>query len=492
MQLNDLLDGLTTQPIPNINVGSLSNNSQQLVAGCLFLAEQGLNSHGLDYLTLADCEMVSAVVYQSGYDIGRFSHYHHKFIAVDHLNEKISEIGRRFYHPRFMQALIGITGTNGKTSVSQFIAQLANYGVIGTMGYGHPSALTALTHTTPDALTLQHILAILAEDYHGVAMEVSSHALALNRVNAVDFEIAVFTNLSQDHLDFHADMEDYYAAKSTLFDFPQIHTAVIQVDDDYGYRLGKRLQQAGKRVLAFGQKTSVETFANYVRIDSIQLSQQGIAGQWCVHLDGISKMINYQTPVWGAFNVDNILAAVLALYAAGESLSQLLNAVPQLSGVMGRIEPIKIGDDKTVIIDYAHTPDALANVLCSLREHHPQRLLVVFGCGGDRDKGKRPLMAEAVNQYADIGIITDDNPRSESSEAIIADMLAGDIDRSRFQVIASRRRAIREALNQLCRGDILLIAGKGHEDYQVIGTQKVHFSDHEVLQTWLEEHRENL
>lgn len=224
MKLNTLLDNLPKVEIPDklkdLSVDSVVNDSRQIVSGSVFLAEQGLSSHGLDYLQKTQCDHVVAVLYQPPYDLSRFDHVVEKFIAVENLNQFTGQIAKTFYPASFTLPTIGVTGTNGKTSVTNFIAQLADYGIVGTMGYGRPTALTALSHTTPDALSLQRILADLSQQVSGVAMEVSSHALSLNRVNAVDFNVAVFTNLSQDHLDFHKDLDDYMAAKATLFDFP--------------------------------------------------------------------------------------------------------------------------------------------------------------------------------------------------------------------------------------------------------------------------------
>ncbi|MBS9782169.1 MAG: UDP-N-acetylmuramoyl-L-alanyl-D-glutamate--2,6-diaminopimelate ligase, partial [Gammaproteobacteria bacterium] len=337
------------------------------------------------------------------------------------------------------------------------------------------------------ALSVQKILANLSNGFSGVAMEVSSHALALHRVSAVDFSVAVFTNLSQDHLDFHADMDDYFNAKAELFAFDSVKVAVINADDDYGYRLAQMAEKNGKRVLAFGRNERIKEFAEYIAVSDVKLSSQGISAKLSINLADTKMDAVLQAPVWGGFNVDNVLASVLALYGSGQSLADLLTKTKTLHGVNGRIDPIHLGDDKMAIIDYSHTPDALDNVLASLREHTDKKIYAVFGCGGDRDKKKRPLMAEAVNRGADIGIVTDDNPRTENSADIIADILTGDIDKNRFEVVANRRDAIRFALDTMSSGDIVLIAGKGHEDYQIIGKEKIHFSDHEVVREWLSE-----
>lgn len=506
IKLNKLLQCCSDASLPEKlslqTVSCLVNDSRQLVSGCVFLAARGLSSHALDHLTAEQYQTAAAIVYEPDYDISRFTGNtanKGKFIAVADLHRHIGTIARQFYNPRhkpqFSAPLIGVTGTNGKTSMSQFIAQLADYACIGTMGYGRPNHLAELAHTTPDALQMQKILAELSSQVSGVAMEVSSHALVLHRVDAVAFDIAVFTNLSQDHLDFHADIEDYFQAKAKLFQRDSVKTAIINTDDEHGFRLAMHCQAEGKRVIAFGKNSRCQRFIDNVHIESINLSQRGISADLSLHFNDITTSQTLLAPIWGSFNVYNIIAALLALQASGKDINTLLKQVQHLQGVKGRIEHIDLGEDKTAIIDYAHTPDALQNTLLSLREHMrahtekhfmpPGKIYTVFGCGGDRDKAKRPLMAEAVNTYSDFGIITDDNPRTEKSQAIIEDMLAGDIERIRFQIIPSRRAAILFGLTRLQRNDVLLIAGKGHEDYQIIGTEKTPFSDHDIVTGWL-------
>ncbi|PIE45659.1 MAG: UDP-N-acetylmuramoyl-L-alanyl-D-glutamate--2,6-diaminopimelate ligase [Gammaproteobacteria bacterium] len=470
-----------------IEVSALVNDTRHIQSGCVFLAEKGLTSHALDYLSEENCRKTAAVVYQPDYDIHRFGDAVDRFIAVNNLNCFINLLSQRFFAPVFAKPLIGITGTNGKTSISQFIAQLADYGVIGTMGYGRLNALTPLSHTTPDALSVSAILKELSLQVAGVAMEVSSHALALHRVDALDFKIAVFTNLTQDHLDFHDSMDDYFASKAKLFDYSSVETVVINVDDVYGRQLAQRCQNKAKRVLAFGQKNAVCHFDEYVQIQSVQLSSEGLQISLFVHIAERPSHYAVFAPIWGEFNAYNIVAALLALYAAGESLPVLLMKVAELRGVLGRMDPIALGNHRTAIIDYAHTPGALASTLKGLRQQVKGQIYTVFGCGGDRDRTKRPLMAQAANQFSDFVIVTDDNPRTEQSEVIIADILAADVDLNRFKTIASRRQAIRFGLSLLAQDDVLLIAGKGHEDYQIIGSEKTHFSDYEVVQEWLHE-----
>lgn len=494
MQIKQLLNSLDDINIPTAladkAVTALVNDSRNIVSGCVFLAEQGLSSHALDYLTLEQCELVAAIVYQPNYDLTQFESagFGDKFIAIPKLNQKVSLIGRDYYQPVFAQSLIGVTGTNGKTSITHFVAQLADYGVIGTMGYGDANNLIELSHTTPDALSVQRLLSELSGQFAGIAMEVSSHALSLYRVAAVNYEIAVFTNLSQDHLDFHSDMDEYFVAKSKLFTMPSVKVAVINTDDDYGYQLAQQCAKNSLRVLAYGQQQErAGSFNESIVLENIRLSQQGLVVDLNFDLAGYQAQKTLSAPIWGAFNAANLVAAMLTQFAQGVSVDVLLNKAPTVMGVKGRIEPIDLGDCRTAIIDYAHTPDALVNTLKSLRQQVSGRIYTVFGCGGDRDKVKRPLMAEAVNLYSDFGIVTDDNPRTENSADIIADILTGDIESIRFQTIASRREAIRFGLSRLSENDVLLIAGKGHEDYQIIGTEKKPFSDHAVVQEWCNE-----
>ncbi len=494
--LHDFVDNSELEKFGSYEVSNITNDSRDIVADTLFLAEQGISSHGLDYLTLEQAEKATVIAYQPNDDIEHirevFAGLKDKFIAIPNLNQHVSEIAQRFYVPRFSKGIVGITGTNGKTSIANFIAQLSGYGVIGTMGYGRLGQLKTLSHTTPNALLLQSILKDLSCEVDGVAMEVSSHAMALHRVDAVNFDTAVFSNLTQDHLDFHASMEDYFQEKAKLFSLDCVNHCIINADDNYGKRLAVDLQEQGKDVIVYGHSEVVKTFEKYALIERRALSAQGIVMDLQLKLSsGVNQpeAITVSAPVWGGFNAHNLLAAMLSVYVSDKEISwaELAEKAKSLHGVTGRIEAIDLGSERAAIVDYAHTPDALVNVLQSLREHCKGRIFTVFGCGGDRDSSKRPLMAEAVNAYSDFGIISDDNPRTEDSEKIIADILTGDIDRNRFDVVPCRREAIRFGLEKLQTGDVLLIAGKGHETYQIIGTEKTDFSDHEEVKRWLEE-----
>jgi len=497
--LSALLAGLTDNACPELSISAIANSTQMLTEDCLFIAQRGISSHALDHLIPEKADLPIAIAYQPPYDISRFKSCRALFIAVPKLNEVISTIGQRFYAPHFSRPIIGVTGTNGKTSTTQFIAQLSDqqsYAVIGSMGYGHFRALKALSHTTPDALSLQSILAELSQNHRGVALEVSSHALELHRVSAVNIDTAIFTNLSQDHLDFHHDMKAYFAAKSKLFEFPSLQTAIINIDDDFGYRLAKSLTTKTTELIAYGQHERAKTFASYAHIDSQVLSRTGTHADISLKVGEQLYHQQLSLELLGEFNSLNAIAAILALHKSGEKLNQLFARASRLQTIAGRLEAVDLGDNKRAIIDYSHSPGALEKVLKSLRKHLNSnstgnhfigtgKIYTVFGCGGDRDKGKRPLMAEAVDTYSDFGIITDDNPRTEPPEDITDDILNGDIEKIRFKVIRERKAAINFGLNALKSGDILLIAGKGSENYQIIGTKKFPFSDLAVVKSWL-------
>ncbi len=256
MKVSELLQDFdyapTAQPALEQSIAQLTNDSRQIVSGAVFLAIRGINSHALEHLSETQCQQAAAIIYEPTFDLGRFAAYQHKFIALPELHRHVGSLVKRFYAPSFPSPPIGVTGTNGKTSVTHFFSQLSDYAFVGTNGYGSGDKVTKLSHTTPDALLTQKILAELSRHYEGVAMEVSSHAMVLHRVDAVDFGVAVFTNLSQDHLDFHQDMEDYFQAKAKLFHKDSVKTAVINTDDDYGYRLAKDCHPH-KRVIAFGK-----------------------------------------------------------------------------------------------------------------------------------------------------------------------------------------------------------------------------------------------
>jgi UDP-N-acetylmuramoyl-L-alanyl-D-glutamate--2,6-diaminopimelate ligase len=384
--------------------------------------------------------------------------------------------------------MCGVTGTNGKTSVSQWIAAAhARLGtraaVIGTLGNGFAdpagsfAGLVATSHTTPDAVTLQGLLANYRNDgARAVAMEVSSHALDQGRVEGVDFDVAVFTNLSRDHLDYHGDMASYAAAKSRLFHWPGLRHAVLNADDAFGATLAGQLRGGSARVLTYGLRAG-DLRATRCHADAAGL-RLSIASPW-----GEGELAS---PLLGEFNAYNLLAALGALLVAEVPLADALRALAQAEPAPGRMQRVpSLPGAPTVIVDYAHTPDALDQVLAALRPLAAGRLWCVFGCGGGRDAGKRALMGAAAAARADVAIVTSDNPRNEEPAGIIADILAGMPPGQ--EALVDRRAAIHAAIARAGAGDIVLIAGKGHETYQEIAGVRHPFSDVEVAQAALAE-----
>jgi len=467
MPLNQLLP----QAPSSVLIRNLRLASGQVQAGDLFFAVPGTKSDGRTYIKDALERGAAAVIYEA-HNAPPMPESTVPMLAVEHLADKISAIAGRFYgNPAEKLQLIGITGTNGKTSVSQLLAQaLDGLGVrcaiIGTLGNGFYGALQESTHTTPDAIGVQACLARLAAGgAKAVAMEVSSHALAQGRVAALDFSASVLTNLSRDHLDYHGSMDAYAAAKAKLFAGCQ--RQVVNLDDELGGRLA---QQAGSaRVLGY----SLENPQASLYCRDIELTDNGLRARLISEAgEGVLR-----SPLLGRFNLANLLAVTGTLLALGHPLSRILTLLPRLAPPPGRLQRLGGGNLPLVAVDYAHTPDALQNALSALRAHCPGRLLCLFGCGGERDKGKRPLMAEVAERLADGVWVTDDNPRGEDREQIIEDIRAGFANPQTVQFVAERSDAIAQIINGAKAGDLVLLAGKGHEDYQEVSGKRLPFSD---------------
>jgi UDP-N-acetylmuramoyl-L-alanyl-D-glutamate--2,6-diaminopimelate ligase len=393
-------------------------------------------------------------------------------VVVPDLGNRRGEIAARFHgYPSNSLYCVGITGTNGKTSVACHVAELASglgqsAGYIGTIGWGRMEQLEAATLTTESAVTTQkRLAAIRAAGAVWVAMEVSSHALAQARVCAVDFDVGVFTNLSRDHLDYHGDLASYGAAKAKLFE--SVKMAVVNSDDAFGRELAQHLRSIP--VVTYGASGDV-------RWRDLEFSAGGVRGTWETPW-GNSE---FSLPLYGEFSVANMAAAICVLCQAGLPFIKVLEAAEQVTPVAGRMEFFRGSRD--VVVDFAHTPDALEKMLEALRPHVTGRLVCVFGCGGDRDPGKRPLMAHAAEQHADVVWLTSDNPRSEDPEVILQEMRAGLSDATEVHVCVDRRQAIELAIGQADAADLVVVAGKGHEDYQEIAGRRLAFSDREIVQ----------
>lgn len=478
MIVNDLLGKMVVGG--EREVRAIATDSRKLDSETWWLAAQGVSHHALDFYRPE--LSYAGVIYQPPHACAQPD-----WVAVPDLAAHLGEIAARFYHhPSERLRVFAVTGTDGKSSLVHLLAQALDAAMLGTIGNGRLSALSKATHTTPDALSLQQQLAaFVREGITQVAMEVSSHALDQARIAGVAVDVAVFSNLSRDHLDYHADMEAYFLAKAQLFGAPIAH-AVINVDDAYGRRLlDEQHVYAGASVWTVSSHgAQAVAGAHNVRARDIALTPEGI--QFTLHVDGASIAIH--SPLLARFNVDNLLNVAACLLASGGTLDACAAALSRLHGVPGRVERIALSDGRAAMVDYAHTPAALENALQGIRAHVAGELWLVFGCGGDRDKGKRPLMAAAAESHADHIILTDDNPRHEDPKAIVDDVLAGFRQPERVQVIQPREAAINAALRQMRAGDALLIAGKGHEDYQIIGDTRHAFSDQQVVNDYVARH----
>jgi UDP-N-acetylmuramoyl-L-alanyl-D-glutamate--2,6-diaminopimelate ligase len=471
MTLQELLPEQVGQTASGIVVSALSQDSRTISAGTLFIARNGLHHRGVDFVTAAVAKGAVAVLVEAA-DLNECPQVNVPVIGIEQLKLQIGVIASRFYgYPSQSLRVIGITGTNGKTSCAHFLAQAMNRlgvktAIIGTAGNGFPGALCKATHTTPDAIGLQRLFAELRyQGAEAVVMEVSSHALEQGRVSAVDFDYALFTNLSRDHLDYHGDMETYGAAKARLFRDFKLKTAVINRDDEFGRTLLADAQ-IGCRKVSVGRMQGTYVTAAY------RLALHGIEAE----LKTPQGSFAFASKVIGEFNLDNLLLVAAALQEQGFTLQQVVDGLASLESVPGRMQAVVAANKPLVIIDYAHTPDALEKALNAVRAHTCGTLWCVFGCGGDRDQGKRALMGTVADQLADHLIVTSDNPRSENPDNIIA-MIQDGIRCHVPDIETDRAAAIEKAIRQAKPEDVVLIAGKGHEDYQEIGGTRVPFSD---------------
>ncbi len=477
MKLSELLQELVDGVDVDVCVSGLQLDSRKVVAGDLFIALSGTCQQGHQFVAAAIKAGAVAVLVDESV-ASELTDIAVPCVAVPELRNRVGLIAERFFGFASQQMfVIGVTGTNGKTSCSHFIAQVlasetVPVAVIGTLGNGLVGKLQLATHTTPDAISLHRLIREFVDaGVKYLVMEVSSHGLDQGRVAGVSFDLAVFTNLSRDHLDYHVDMESYGRAKARLFDMPGLRYVVINADDEFGRRLLLSLP-ASVEALAF---TLVDGRAeeNTVRGELISQGHDGL-------------LLDVQTP-WGSgrfhsellgqFNACNLLAVLSTVLLSGMGVDKALQKISQLKTVPGRVERFGgVAGQPLVVVDYAHTPDALEQVLLSLRQHCAAQLWCVFGCGGERDKGKRPQMGIIATQYADHVLLTDDNPRNENPDAIIADIISA-VQSNQVMVLRDRAEAIRFAVTRAAANDVVLVAGKGHEDYQLIGEQKIPFSD---------------
>jgi UDP-N-acetylmuramoyl-L-alanyl-D-glutamate--2,6-diaminopimelate ligase len=454
-------------------IRELSLDSRTVRAGDLFLAVPGAVVDGRQHIADALKRGAAAVAYEvDGATVLPFTGV--PMIPVKGLLAQLSDIAGRFYgEPSRMLDLIGVTGTNGKTSVTQLLAQALDLlgqhcGLIGTLGTGFVGALQSGRLTTPDPITVQATLNDLKKaGAKAVAMEVSSHALHQGRVAALAFDVAVLTNLSRDHLDYHGSMQAYADVKARLFAWPSVKCQVLNLDDAFGQRLAA--DAVGGRVITYSLGNPSATL--YCR--QMSFSDAGVRAI-LVTAQGERTLVS---GLLGRFNLSNMLAVVGTLLGMNYPLDDILKVLPKLNGPAGRVQRLGGGGRPLVVVDYAHTPDALEQVLETLRPHVRGRLACLFGCGGDRDRGKRPLMAAVAERLADQVVVTDDNPRSESPMAIFDDIRGGFDAAQSVSFVAGRGAAIASLIAAAGVDDVILLAGKGHEDYQEIQGERQPFSD---------------
>lgn len=498
MSLLQLLDGFvepgSIEGQIDTPVSGVCLDSRLLNAGDVYLAMTGATAHGLQFAVAAVQNGAVAVIAD---DEGWQTHAElieqvvsmgKPVLRVSKLKQQAGAIAARFYqHPSEQLQIVAVTGTDGKTSVCRFIASALNAsgqacGYIGTLGWGLDS-LVETQLTTPDSVSLQRMLAELRDAGAGIiALEASSHGLEEGRLDAVNVDVAVLTNFGRDHLDYHKSLQAYKEAKARLFSWPNLRYVVLNGQDELGQEL---MQSSGCSSVVFfadGQPAAANTADIQVHAESVELQDNGLR----FSLIDNGEVFEQRSKLMGAFNVENLLACHGALRALGCAANDASAALTHVQQVPGRIEQFSARNKPTAIVDYAHTPQALSAVIDAVRHHCRGALWVVFGCGGDRDPGKRAPMGMAAEQ-ADHVIVTDDNPRTENSADILQQIVAGMTKPERALVIANRAEAIQHALSKASPRDLVLIAGKGHEDYQIIGTRKTAFSDRDTVQRFMQE-----
>ena len=473
----------------NTMITGLSLDSRFSKAGDLFFATQGLQTHGIEFCEDAIANDVAAIAWEPTQNVSAEDLPNSvPSVSISNLQQQIGFIANRFYHsPSKEISVIGITGTDGKTSVSQFIAQAFDYlnkscGVIGTLGYGIYPDLEPASHTTPDAIRVQSLLHQYSKAEVSYAiLEASSHGLKQGRLNCVAVDTAVFTNLGRDHMDYHSSLEDYAKSKYLLFQLPTLKHAVVNIDDEFGSQLANELAKK-VNLVAYSYKNFRSELETFLYAHEITL----VDGKTKVKVKSSWGDFTVETNLIGNFNVSNVLAALGVLLVNGCALNDAIKAISSVHPVSGRLQFVASTQKApSVFVDYAHTPQALANVLQVLRKMCDGKLWCVFGCGGDRDPGKRMLMAQIVEKHADHAIVTDDNPRNEDPTSIFEDIISGFSSSAIFTLIHDRETAIASAVNSANCDDIVLIAGKGHEAVQIVKEKHIPFDDVKVAHKFL-------
>jgi len=492
MDLASLLAGADVTEVVGesaLTIGSLVFRAQDAASGSLFFCVRGTRFDGHDFAAQAVAAGAAAVVCERRLDVPVPQ------VVVPSVRRAMALMGARFYGDPSAQLLVaGVTGTNGKTTTAHLMARCFDAaglrsGLLGTVVNRIGGVDSSVKLTTAESLDLQRMFRQMADaGDRACAMEASSHALALCRTVGIHFAAVVFTNLTRDHLDFHADLDDYFLAKRRLF-LPDDErqpgaVAILNVEDDFGRRLAAECRPAyGDDTWTFAVDADADATARHLQLDA-----EG--SRFLLEAPRVGVSLELKTQLGGRFNVENALAAATAMLALGLPARAVKEGLEGTPGVPGRFESVRAGQPFTVLVDYSHTPDSLENALRAARAICRGRLLVVFGCGGDRDRGKRPIMGGIATRLADVAVVTSDNPRSEDPQTIIDEIVVGipDDARARVAVEGDRRAAIDLALAEARAGDVVLIAGKGHESGQIIGDQRIPFLDREVAGEWLAAH----
>lgn len=484
MDLKELLKGAHVLHIDgsqDLEIKGIAYDSRQAGEGFVFVCIPGSKTDGHLFIEDVIAKGIKAIVVEKEVK-GREGV---TFIRVRDSRKALSAIAASFYrHPSKSMNVIGVTGTNGKTTTTHLIKNILEVngvqsGLIGTISYKILDQEYKANNTTPESLELQRLLQeMLDREVNTCVMEVSSHSLDLHRVEDIQYQIGVFTNITQDHLDFHKTMENYKNAKRKLF-YKTTQANIINVDDEFGLELSRQLSTLDRKCITYGIKKQADIFAK-----DIEITPKGTRFQLVTPT--FSGIIDIGTP--GMFSVYNGLAAAAVGYVMGYGYAEIKRGLEGIRVVPGRFELVPNEKDLTVIVDYSHTPDAIENAIKTIKEFAQGRIITVFGCGGDRDKTKRPIMGEIAGRLSDYCIITSDNPRTEQPETIIKDIEAG-IKRTscKYKMIVDRKEGIREAIRQSGPKDVILIAGKGHETYQIIGNRVIDFDDRKIAQELIRE-----
>ncbi|MBP2639511.1 MAG: murE 2 [Firmicutes bacterium] len=488
-ELTSLLPNAAVDGDIAIEITSITHDSREVVPGTLFVCLTGAKADGHDYIAQARKQGAAAVLVEKPVDdVDGLT-----VITVKDTRSAMQITAPAFFdYPARKMRLIGVTGTNGKTTTTHILRSILSnagfkVGLIGTIHTLIGDQVFPMKNTTPDVIDLQALLAKMVEEGMDYAvMEVSSHAVALNRIAGCEFDVGVFTNITRDHLDFHQTFENYIDAKAGLFrhlgaagSVKTNKMAIINIDDPAG-----AVMQANSScsIMTYGlsEKASLRAANIHVHADGVSFSVEGSFGS-----------IPLQLKITGIFNVYNVLAAVGAALAEQVGWPLIKKALEEFESVPGRFELVRTGLPFSIIVDYAHTPDGLENILKTAREFAIGRILIVFGCGGDRDRTKRPIMGQLAVKYADIAIATSDNPRTEDPAAILQEievgMKQGETDEKQYEIIIDRKSAIKRALQLAGKQDIVIIAGKGHETYQILGNKTIHFDDREMARQLAQE-----